>query len=106
MLPLYDEIVAVVARNIPVSCVKLLIVLPCVRRAKEVVVLRVLACTVDVNTVPIYALPEERVLVKNRDVLKFTIAVDGKEPMADEREERPIARVEKFQPAWVLSVEE
>jgi hypothetical protein len=38
-------------------------------------------------------------------VLKLTIAVEGKAPIAEDTLERPIARVEKFQPAWELRVE-
>jgi hypothetical protein len=72
---------------------------------KEMVVLRVLACKVDAKTVPINAFPEEIVLAKKRLVLKFTTAVEGKAPTAEETDEMPRARVEKFQPAWVLSVE-
>lgn len=53
----------------------------------------------------IYALPDERELAKRRDVLKFTMAVEGKDPIADDTVDRPRARVEKFQPAWELSVE-
>jgi hypothetical protein len=70
-----------------------------------IVVLRVLACKVEAKTVPIYALPDDIVLAKNRLVLKFTTAVEGKVPMAEDTVERPKARVEKFQPAWLLSVE-
>lgn len=50
-------------------------------------------------------MPDERELAKRRVVLKFTMAVEWKVPNVVESVERPTARVEKFQPVWVLSVE-
>ena len=35
----------------------------------------------------------------------LTTAVDGKAPTAEDTLERPMARVEKFQPVWELRVD-
>jgi hypothetical protein len=74
-------------------------------RAKEMVVLSVLAWRVDEYSVVTNALPDESVLVKIRDELKFTIAVEGNAPIAVDTEEMPIASVEKFQPDCELRVD-
>lgn len=75
-------------------------VLPCVSWIKASFVLRVLATKYDT-----YAFPDERELANKRDVLKLTMAVDGKAPTAEDTLERPMARVEKFQPVWELRVD-
>lgn len=61
---------------VPVSCVRLLIVLPWLSRENMKVVLTVLAFRVFTDNVLIYALPDERERVSKLFVLKIEADVD------------------------------